>query len=75
VRDRQVGVLVHESFEYSHKRYGSPRVWEDLREQDVRVSRKRVVRIMQQHGLRARVQKRYRSSSVSEHDSRWQPTC
>src|SRR5207344_367101 len=56
-RDRQLGVLVRESFEASRKRYGSPRVWEDLRTQDVRVSRKRVVRLMREQGLRARARK------------------
>jgi transposase InsO family protein len=40
--------LIRESFEASRKRYGSPRLWEDLQEQEVRVSRKRIVRLMQQ---------------------------
>jgi putative transposase len=55
VRDRQLGVRVRASFEGSRKRYGSPRVWEDLVEDGIRVSCKRVVRLMQEQGLRARV--------------------
>jgi transposase InsO family protein len=66
VRDRQLGVRVRASFEASRKRYRSPRVWEDLREQDVRVSRKRVVRLMQEQGLRAR--ERFKSTTMSDHD-------
>ena len=31
--------------------YGSPRVWLELRRQDVRVGRKRVERLMRTHGL------------------------
>jgi len=67
-RDRHLGVLIRESFEASRKRYGSPRVWEDLQELKVRVSRKRVVRLMQEQGLRARVRKRFRSTTMSDHD-------
>ena len=67
-RDRQLGVLVRTSFEESRQRYGSPRVWEDLREQDVRVSRKRVVRLMQEQGLKARARKRFKSTTMSDHD-------
>ena len=61
-------MLIRESFEASRKRYGSPRVWEDLCEQQIRVSRKRVVRLMQEQGLKARVRKRFRSTTMSDHD-------
>jgi transposase InsO family protein len=52
--DRRLEVLVGESFEESKQCYGSPRVHEDLLEQDEHVSRKRVVRLMQEDGLVAR---------------------
>jgi len=61
-------VLIRESFEASRKRYGSPRVWEDLGEQRIRVSRKRVVRLMQEQGLKARARKRFKSTTMSDHD-------
>jgi len=48
--------------------YGSPRVHEDLIELRKRVSRKRVVRIMQEEGLRARVRKPYKHTTMSDHD-------
>lgn len=38
--------------------YGSPKVHRDLREQGIRVSRKRVARLMRQHGLRGRCRRR-----------------
>lgn len=56
------------SFEMSRKRYGSPRIWEDLVEDKIRVSRKRVVRLMQEQGLRARARKRFKSTTMSDHD-------
>ena len=66
--DRRLTVLVRVSFEESKHRYGSPRVHEDLREQDEHVSRKRVVRLMQEDGLVARHRKRYKLTTMSDHD-------
>src|SRR4029453_1627616 len=43
-----------------HERYGAPRVHAELRAEGQIVSRKRVERVMRQHGLRARVPRRYR---------------
>jgi putative transposase len=67
-RDRQLKVLVRASFEASKHRYGSPRIHEDLLEQDVRVSRKRVIRLMREDGLRARHRKRFKCTTMSNHD-------
>jgi transposase InsO family protein len=67
-RDRQLRVLVRASFDASKQRYGSPRIHEDLREQKVRVSRKRVVRLMQEDGLHARARKRFKCTTMSDHD-------
>ena len=68
-RDRQVQVLGHASFAGSQGRYGSPRIHRDLREEhQARVSRKRVIRLMQEDGLRARVRKRFRCTTNSDHD-------
>jgi putative transposase len=53
-RDRQLRVLVRASFNASKQRYGSPRIHEDLLAQETRVSRKRVIRRMQEDGLKAR---------------------
>ena len=66
--DRRLKVLVHASFAESHQRYGSPRIHEDLIEQQVHVSRKRVIRLMQEEGLQARARKRYKVTTMSDHD-------
>ena len=55
-------------FKASRQRYGSPRIWEDLVEDGIRVGRKRVVRLMQEDGLRARARKRFKSTTMSDHD-------
>jgi putative transposase len=67
-RDGQLRVLVRASFDASKQRYGSPRIHEDLREQQVRVSRKRVIRLMQEDGLHARARKRFKCTTMSDHD-------
>jgi putative transposase len=66
--DRRLRVLVQASFDESQQRYGSPRVHEDLLEQDEHVSRKRVVRLMQEDGLVARLRKRFKRTTMSDHD-------
>jgi putative transposase len=67
-RDRHLKVLVHASFAASKGRYGSPRIHEDLLEQGERVSRKRVIRLMQEEQLKARVRKRFTCTTMSDHD-------
>jgi transposase InsO family protein len=67
-QDRRLKVLVRTSFEESEHRYGSPRIFRDLLEQDVRVSRKRVIRLMQEESLKARIRKRFKCTTMSDHD-------
>ena len=65
--DRRLKVLVQASFAESKQRYGSPRIHADLIEQDEQVSRKRVIRLMQEDGLKARPRKRFTVTTMSDH--------
>jgi transposase InsO family protein len=65
--ERRLAVLVRESHERSKKRYGSPRVHRELLQNGVRISRKRVVRLMQQQQLVARKRRRYKCTTMSNH--------
>ena len=67
-RDRQLRVQIRVSYAASRGRYGRPRVWKDLHEAGEHVSEKRVGRLMREEGLRARARKRFRSTTMSEHD-------
>ena len=67
-RDRRLKVLVRASFDASKQRYGSPRIHRDLIERHEPVSRKRVIRLMQEEGLKARVRKRFTCTTMSDHD-------
>jgi len=66
--DRRLKVLVRASFDESKQRYGSPRIHQDLIAQQENVSRKRVIRLMQEDGLQARARKRYKLTTMSDHD-------
>lgn len=66
-RDQRLKVLVRASFHASKQAYGSPRIHRDLLEQGERVSRKRVIRLMQEDGLQARQPKRFVCTTDSDH--------
>jgi putative transposase len=69
VEDRRLTILVREAHERSRRTYGSPRVHVELAEtHQVFVSRKRVIRLMRQEGLRARPRKRFKCTTDSNHD-------
>jgi putative transposase len=66
--DRRLSVKVRESFQLGRTYYGSPRILRDLKADDEHVSRKRVIRLMQEQGLVARVRRRYKCTTMSDHD-------
>ena len=68
VEDRRLRVLVRESHERSKKRYGSPRVHRELLKHGEHVSKKRIVRLMQADELVARKRRRYKCTTISDHD-------
>lgn len=64
-------LLVHIRAVHAEHRgaYGWPRLWRQLRAQGIRVGKRRVQRLMQQHGIRARGQRRFRITTTdSKHN-------
>lgn len=51
----------------SKRRYGSPRVHDELKAQGHMVGRKRVARLMRQDGLRAKAAKKFKATTDSSH--------
>jgi transposase InsO family protein len=65
VEDERLKVLVHEAHHKEGRTYyGSPRVHRSLKKQNERVSRKRVVRLMQEEGLVGRPRRRFKNPTT-----------
>ena len=71
--DARLRVAIRAIHAESQRRYGSPRVHRELRAQDVRCGRKRVVRLMRAEGLRAKGHRRYRPTTWTERTHRVAP--
>lgn len=64
---QRLGDQVQLIFAESKKRYGSPRIYQELRDQGERCSEKRVARLMRQRGLKAKAARKYRVTTDSTH--------
>ena len=67
-RDRKLKVLIRASFDTHKSRYGSPRIYGDLQDANEPVSKKRVARLMREDGFKARPRKRFKNTTMSDHD-------
>lgn len=65
LQDRVLAQQVADIFEQSHQSYGSPRITVQLAQQGWSVSRKRVIRLMQQQGLVARARPKRRGKALA----------
>ena len=61
-QDEIMKEMIEEIFNRHRSRYGSPRVHAEIKAMGVKIARKRVARLMQEQGLRAK--RRRRSSSL-----------
>ncbi len=68
VQDERLRVLIHEAHLKGRKKYGSPRVHRALKKQGIPVSRKRVIRLMQEGGLVGRARRRFKCTTDSNHN-------
>ena len=60
-------VTIRALFAENKRRYGSPRIWDDLREQGWIVGKNRVARLMHDMELQARRKRRFVTTTHSEH--------
>jgi transposase InsO family protein len=65
--DRELTELIAKIFREHHRRYGSPRIWAELKGRGWQVSRKRVERLMRELKLQARKSKKYIVTTDSNH--------
>jgi putative transposase len=66
-QDRSLAGQIAAVFAASRRTYGSPRVHAELRAEGIRVSRKRVARLMREGGLAATVRRRFPRTTHSDH--------
>jgi len=66
-KDMELSFLIMQIFKKHHRRYGSPRVWEELKGMGVRVGRKRVERLMRERKLIARQRRKWVNTTDSSH--------
>jgi transposase InsO family protein len=67
VEDEIFAELIRHIFEDHFKRYGSPRIWQELKSQGLRISRKRVERLMREQKLWARKPKKWTKTTDTNH--------
>ena len=66
-KDMELSFLIMRIFKKHHGRYGSPRVWEELKGLGIRVGRKRVERLMREQKLMARQRRKWVNTTDSRH--------
>jgi len=65
--DQELAKLIKRIFDEHYSRYGSPRVWEELKFMGWRISRKRAERLMREQKLWARRRRKYIKTTDSSH--------
>ena len=65
--------LINQIFNSMKKRYGSPRIHRELQFKGIRISKKRVARLMKETGLEARPKRHYKSTTDSNHSNTVSP--
>jgi len=68
VEDGRLRLLIHEAHRQGRGVYGRPRVHRALRKQGIRVSGKRVGRLLREEGLAGRFRRKFRCTTMSDHD-------
>ncbi len=69
VKKQTICTAIKESFSTSKQTYGSPRVYEDLRDQGYQVSENTVAKYMKEMGLDARLRKKFRVQTTDSNHS------
>lgn len=65
--DRRLAVLTREAHDVGRQAYGSPRAHEEPEAQGIHISRKPVIRLMQELGIKGKVRRRWVKTTDSKH--------
>jgi len=72
-RDQQLLEKIRVFHKTSKERYGSPRIFDDLRDDGEHVGRKRVERLMHDNGIAGKRRRKFTSTTNSNHDKKVAP--
>jgi putative transposase len=67
-KDRQLKELILTIYIKHNKHYGSPRIYDELHDMGIRCSKKRIERLMQELGIKARFKRQFRVTTNSKHN-------
>jgi len=65
--DAALAIDIRAAHKLGRKTYGSPRVHAELQAKGIRVSEKRVARVMREDGIQVRQKRRFRKTTDSKH--------
>jgi len=65
--NRKLLKVIRKIFTKSRKTYGSPRITDALHDKGITVSRNRVARLMRENGIRAKIKRRFKITTQSNH--------
>lgn len=73
-RDNELAGHIVQAHEQSRRNYGAPRIVEELKDHDIKISKRRCARIMAEHGIRGKKKQRRRPQTTdSRHAHRPAP--
>ena len=67
ISDNALKVKIKKIHKKNKRRYGSRRIKDDLADEELMVSRRRILRLMSEEGLRCKVKRKFRVTTDSNH--------
>ena len=68
MENEKILTMIKEIFTENKERYGSPRITEELRHRGISCNKKRIARLMRKEGISAKIFRKYRITTQSDHD-------
>lgn len=67
LENEKIILMIKEIYTESKERYGSPRITEELRRRGISCNKKRIARLMRKEGIAAKIFRKYRLTTQSDH--------
>ena len=68
LRDKELLVQIKAIFTEYKRRYGAPRIHDELKDRSIKCSRKRVARLMSENSIRAKAARKFKATTNSKHN-------